>query len=109
VDRVLPDTCPSSDRDHVSRPNARLGLHVDIVILNLFRIEMANVVANPRSNRAQRREVHRLSAGVAGNGRGSLPINRSEFWGKRWNLGFRQLAHEFIFRPLQKTHRRLVK
>ncbi|HKV76804.1 MAG TPA: MBOAT family protein [Candidatus Sulfotelmatobacter sp.] len=26
----------------------------------------------------------------------------SEFWGKRWNLGFRQLAHEFIFRPLQK-------
>jgi len=26
----------------------------------------------------------------------------SEFWGKRWNLGFRVLAHEFIFRPLQK-------
>jgi len=26
----------------------------------------------------------------------------SEFWGKRWNLGFRQLAHEFIFQPLQK-------
>jgi Membrane bound O-acyl transferase family len=26
----------------------------------------------------------------------------AEFWGKRWNLGFRQLAHEFIFRPLQK-------
>ena len=26
----------------------------------------------------------------------------SEFWGKRWNLGFRQLAHEFIFRPLHK-------
>ena len=26
----------------------------------------------------------------------------SEFWGKRWNLGFRQLAHELIFRPLQK-------
>jgi hypothetical protein len=24
----------------------------------------------------------------------------SEFWGKRWNLGFRQLAHDFIFRPL---------
>ena len=23
-----------------------------------------------------------------------------EFWGKRWNLGFRQLAHELIFRPL---------
>ena len=27
-----------------------------------------------------------------------------EFWGKRWNLGFRQVAHELIFRPL---HRRL--
>jgi len=26
----------------------------------------------------------------------------SEFWGRRWNLGFRQLAHEFIFRPLYK-------
>jgi Membrane bound O-acyl transferase family len=26
----------------------------------------------------------------------------SEFWGKRWNLGFRQLAHELIFRPLYK-------
>ncbi len=26
----------------------------------------------------------------------------SEFWGKRWNLGFRQLAHEFIFRPLHR-------
>jgi hypothetical protein len=26
----------------------------------------------------------------------------SEFWGKRWNLGFRQLAHDFIFRPLEK-------
>src|SRR5215471_1149375 len=23
----------------------------------------------------------------------------AEFWGKRWNLGFRQLAHELIFRP----------
>jgi hypothetical protein len=28
----------------------------------------------------------------------------SEFWGRRWNLGFRQLAHELIFRP---TYRRL--
>jgi alginate O-acetyltransferase complex protein AlgI len=26
----------------------------------------------------------------------------SEFWGKRWNLGFRQLAHDFVFRPLYK-------
>ena len=28
----------------------------------------------------------------------------AEFWGKRWNLGFRQLSYELIFRPL---HRRL--
>jgi hypothetical protein len=28
----------------------------------------------------------------------------SEFWGKRWNLGFRQLAHDLIFSPL---HRKL--
>jgi alginate O-acetyltransferase complex protein AlgI len=26
----------------------------------------------------------------------------SEFWGKRWNLGFRQLSYELLFRPLQK-------
>lgn len=26
----------------------------------------------------------------------------SEFWGKRWNLGFRQLAHDLVFRPLRK-------
>lgn len=26
-----------------------------------------------------------------------------EFWGKRWNLGFRQLAHELIFRPTHRT------
>jgi len=26
-----------------------------------------------------------------------------EFWGKRWNLGFRQLAHELIFRRLHRT------
>lgn len=25
----------------------------------------------------------------------------SEFWGKRWNLGFRQLSHDLIFRPLR--------
>lgn len=28
----------------------------------------------------------------------------SEFWSKRWNLGFRQLAYDLIFRPL---HRRI--
>jgi hypothetical protein len=26
----------------------------------------------------------------------------SEFWGKRWNLGFRQLAHDLIFCPLHE-------
>jgi hypothetical protein len=26
----------------------------------------------------------------------------SQFWGRRWNLGFHQLAHTFVFRPLQK-------
>ncbi|HYN14349.1 MAG TPA: MBOAT family protein [Terriglobales bacterium] len=26
----------------------------------------------------------------------------SEFWGKRWNLGFRQLSYDLIFRPLHK-------
>jgi len=31
-----------------------------------------------------------------------LSKNLSEFWGKRWNLGFRQLAHEFIFLPLHR-------
>ena len=25
-----------------------------------------------------------------------------EFWGKRWNLGFRKLSHALVFRPLQK-------
>jgi Membrane bound O-acyl transferase family len=27
----------------------------------------------------------------------------SEFWGRRWNLGFRQLAHDLIFRPLHES------
>jgi len=27
----------------------------------------------------------------------------SEFWGRRWNLGFRQLGHELIFQPLHKS------
>ena len=31
-----------------------------------------------------------------------LSKSLSEFWGKRWNLGFRQLAHDFIFRPMHK-------
>jgi hypothetical protein len=31
-------------------------------------------------------------------------MSLGEFWGKRWNLGFRQLSHDLIFHPL---HRRL--
>lgn len=27
----------------------------------------------------------------------------SEFWGKRWNLGFRQLSHDLIFRPVHRS------
>src|SRR5208283_4080057 len=27
----------------------------------------------------------------------------SIFWGKRWNLGFRQFSHDLIFRPLQRS------
>jgi len=27
----------------------------------------------------------------------------AEFWGKRWNLGFRQLSYELIFRPLHRA------
>ena len=36
----------------------------------------------------------------------SAPLRASslaEFWGKRWNLGFRQLSYELIFRPLHRT------
>ena len=29
-----------------------------------------------------------------------LSTSLSEFWGKRWNLGFRQLGHDLIFQPL---------
>jgi len=27
-----------------------------------------------------------------------------EFWGKRWNLGFRKLSHDLVFRPLQRRY-----
>jgi hypothetical protein len=30
-----------------------------------------------------------------------LSRSLSEFWGKRWNLGFRQLSYEFVFQPLR--------
>jgi hypothetical protein len=32
----------------------------------------------------------------------ALSTSLSEFWGKRWNLGFRQLAHDLVFQPLHK-------
>jgi Membrane bound O-acyl transferase family len=47
------------------------------------------------------------SVGVNAKAIMSAPLRSTslgEFWGKRWNLGFRQLCHELIFRPL---HRRL--
>ena len=47
------------------------------------------------------------SLGVKAKAIMSAPLRSTslgEFWGKRWNLGFRQLSHELIFRPL---HRRL--
>lgn len=33
----------------------------------------------------------------------ALSHSLTEFWGKRWNLGFRQLSHHFVFQPLQRT------
>ena len=30
-------------------------------------------------------------------------MSLSEFWGKRWNLGFRQFAHDLIFRPAHRS------
>ena len=47
------------------------------------------------------------SAGVDAEPIMSKPIlskSLSEFWGRRWDLGFRQLAHDLIFRSL---HRRI--
>jgi len=31
-----------------------------------------------------------------------LSTSLSEFWGKRWNLGFRQLTHGLVFQPARK-------
>ena len=30
-------------------------------------------------------------------------VSLSEFWGRRWNLGFRQLAYDLVFGPLHKS------
>jgi membrane bound O-acyltransferase family protein len=46
------------------------------------------------------------SAGVEAEPIMSAPLRSTslgEFWGKRWNLGFRQLAHELIFRRLYRS------
>jgi alginate O-acetyltransferase complex protein AlgI len=46
------------------------------------------------------------SVGVNAKAIMSAPLRSAslgEFWGKRWNLGFRQLAQELIFRPLHRT------
>ena len=45
------------------------------------------------------------SLGVAAKPIMSAPLGSDSlgsFWGKRWNLGFRQLAHDLIFAPLHK-------
>jgi alginate O-acetyltransferase complex protein AlgI len=45
------------------------------------------------------------SLGVRAEAIMSAPLRSTslgEFWGKRWNLGFRQLAHELIFHPLYR-------
>lgn len=33
----------------------------------------------------------------------ALSSSLSDFWGRRWNLGFRQLSYDLIFRPLWKS------
>ena len=45
------------------------------------------------------------SAGVVAQPLMQSPVGAtslSEFWGKRWNMGFRQLTHGLIFRPVRK-------
>ena len=45
-------------------------------------------------------------AGVSARPIMSAPLRSTslrEFWGRRWNLGFRQLAHTLIFVPLHRT------
>ena len=45
------------------------------------------------------------SAGVAAQPLMQSPIcarSLSEFWGKRWNMGFRQLTHGLVFQPVRK-------
>jgi hypothetical protein len=45
------------------------------------------------------------SAGVTAQPIMQQPISShslSEFWGKRWNLGFRQLSHDLVFQPMHR-------
>jgi len=45
------------------------------------------------------------AAGVAARPIMSAPLRSTslgEFWGKRWNLGFRQLTHGLVFQPVRK-------
>src|ERR1043166_8822279 len=32
-----------------------------------------------------------------------LATSLADFWGRRWNLAFRDLAHTFVYRPLQSA------
>jgi D-alanyl-lipoteichoic acid acyltransferase DltB (MBOAT superfamily) len=68
----------------------------------------SNVGSNPAASLRYfpNRRSH-VSLGVKAIAIMSAPLRSTsldEFWGRRWNLGFRQLSHELIFRPL---HRRL--
>ena len=53
---------------------------------------------------------HLLALGWQAGGAGTQPIMRSplrstslsEFWGRRWNLGFRYLSHTFVFEPVRQ-------
>lgn len=53
---------------------------------------------------------HVLSCGWRAAGVEATPIMRwpivstsvAEFWGRRWNLAFRDLSHRFVFRPLRR-------
>jgi alginate O-acetyltransferase complex protein AlgI len=54
---------------------------------------------------------HLISAAWRSAGVNAQPIMRQplqarslgDFWGKRWNLGFRQLSYGLVFKPLQKS------
>lgn len=56
--------------------------------------------------------IHALALAWQRSGRAVEPIMRapivaqslSDFWGRRWNLAFRDFAHTFVFRPLLRRY-----